>query len=749
MQSAQGAGRLIAFRNDRLGARLIALVNAMRLAETTGGAFATRWIEATDIARSLNDPTAFFTPDFVAAHFLTDDDWRARRHNVARLAPETTRESLRQLLGNGRDVLVDNGLDLVVLAGEDAAEVRAAAAAIWRAFPFAEALDRSFAAARTAFAGSTAYHIRRGDMISEPRAMNRPWPGKYVPDDYYLAHMRRVMAREGVRPVLFCDDAPTVERFRAAFPALLPAATLIEGEGLGDGQRDLTELYAMSCCARIIAPSHSAFSSAAATLGGIPRLDVAEDIAPAEREAAGEALIERLAAPDPTAPAAAAGDTGQGLYHAAQLLAEDARSAEAGEMIARHLRAGLEISFLYPTAMQHLLEGGRPEAALEVAAIMDRGFVRHRRDFAAAEMLRATALLAQGARAPAVRHAANAFWHDPQQRIVREGAALLVAGGILDSQNFLPLSPALRALGRRNPPGGEKGRWTDTLVRLVPKRAQGARIGLPDLEPLGWEWYLFTRGFIARSMAGGAGRDDEGRKLAQIALARPGPDAESLVALHQAFLNPGPAAIDALLGLAEVAPGEAAVLHRLSAALMLRQDRERARAAADRAVAAAPGSAAHLAWRGLIRLRMRETAEAADDISGAIEGGLAFPGLFPFLAEAHRRLRNPEGVEAALDAGLRLAPFEPHLRWRRASYLAGIGRDGAAIEDLDVLERLGNQQTKTLKLHAELCERTGQPERAAGYLRLAASQPLASREMAGEMTIPLPEDDGPGGEGAG
>ena len=82
-------GCLIAFRNDRLGARLISLVNAMRIGSTYDVPVQVHWPEARDVGRVFNDPTEIFDGCFVAEHFQTAEQQRAR----------CPRECLRILVG--------------------------------------------------------------------------------------------------------------------------------------------------------------------------------------------------------------------------------------------------------------------------------------------------------------------------------------------------------------------------------------------------------------------------------------------------------------------------------------------------------------------------------------------------------------------------------------------------------------------------------------------------------------------------
>ena len=58
---------IIGFRQDRVGARITGIVSLMRLAHAFGATTRFAWLAQPDGPwPELSDPTAFFTPDFVA-----------------------------------------------------------------------------------------------------------------------------------------------------------------------------------------------------------------------------------------------------------------------------------------------------------------------------------------------------------------------------------------------------------------------------------------------------------------------------------------------------------------------------------------------------------------------------------------------------------------------------------------------------------------------------------------------------------
>ncbi|MEM0924287.1 MAG: hypothetical protein AAGI13_14655, partial [Pseudomonadota bacterium] len=443
-------GRLLAFRNDRLGARLISLVNALRISRDYDLPLAVYWIHATDIGHVFNDPRSFFEDGFVSRHFIDEAEWKAVRDDAVRIGALAAGgiDAVRATLAEGRDVLVDAAFGLTLLSGEEEDAVRGRLGALLADFPFAESLRLTMEEIAAKVSGGTAYHIRRGDLISFPRAMHRSWPKKYVPDEIYMVHIEREIAA-GARPIVFSDHAETVQRFRAAYPELIAASALFETGHLSAGQRDLMELYAMSRCAKIIAPGQSAFSSTAAELGGARKIEVTEDLSAEDQHAAMERLSARLADPGRADPSGSAGDLGQSFIHVIDHLSRNGRRAEAGDSLARQIAAGLHISFLYPRLLELQLAEEDVEGALRTGALMRGRVLYHRVDFATGEVLHGVAQLAAGHKRQGLHHIANGYWHEPDAVVPRIAAGMGIELGLLGPQNFLPMTQAAQRLRRR------------------------------------------------------------------------------------------------------------------------------------------------------------------------------------------------------------------------------------------------------------------------------------------------------------
>jgi len=717
MPASPAPGHIIAFRNDRLGARLITLVNALRLCHGHDLSLRIHWNIATDIGHIFNDPAEFFAQTLIDAHFIDNDSFRQMRDNSIRIrdiGPGGI-TALRAKLATGVNVLVDSAFDMTCLDGEDPADVRRQSDLIWHGFPFAASLALPLAEIASKVAGGTAYHIRRGDLTSFPRAMNRSWPNKYIPDEFYMLHMERVLAN-GTRPVLFSDDAETITRFHSRFPDLILAGSLFNATAVTPGQRDLLELFAMSRCARIVAPGNSAFSSTAATLGGAVKTDVTLDFAPADQQAAKERLVARLSTGAPAWQGEGEGDIGQSLQHLALYLGAQGRGAEAARVISGYIDRGLNISFIYPLGIELHLDHGNHQAARAIAGIMAQRGTYHRKDYGKGEILHAVAQFAQGETAAGCRHAANAFWHEPDQSYVREAVGVLLETGVLSDRNFLPLSPAARQLRRRSAPNVSANPCFAPLRSML-DRPVTDYAAVPSLDALQWDWFAFMRAATPMDVAGHAHRAGFEKTFAKIRKRGSTPDSDSLEALFDMHVAPGPGPLARLQALAAAHPADAWVQHRHSVAALMLRSYDTAMLGAVAAARAAPDMPAHIAWRGMLRIRAKQFTAAITDLSTAIASGLALPRLYLLLAQTQARVNDIGGAMTTLAQGIALSPLDQEFRFLRARLLADLDRPDAALADLDVLARNDGRAPKVLLLHAACLRATGRLDAAQALLQ--------------------------------
>jgi predicted Zn-dependent protease len=711
---------LIAFRWDRLGARLTSIVNALRLAEAVGGEVRVLWPEAGGVSAALNDPAELFAPEFIGRHFGDPQALAARRRAAEPLARALGRPgALARLLAEGRDVVVEMVSGVALLPGEEAAEVTARCGAIFRALPWAEALRGPMVRLGAGLAGATACHIRRGDTIAAGPAMHKPWPGKFLPEEFFRPHIAAALA-EGRPVVVFSDDAGLAARLAAEFPGLRTAAELLPDAGLTPAQRDLLELYAMSLCARIVAPSGSAFSATAAVLGGRARLDAKAALPAEPRMQAQQALLARLRArPDSFA---GPGEIAQSVPHVTGWLVSAGRGAEAARLCADLARGGLGIGFVLAEAMELSLAHDRPEAVLALAGLLAADPPGNPRQFLRARLAEAAAHAALGADRAARRVLLNAFAGFPAEARLRAVLPGLALGGALPGAEFLPTTPALFALDARRRPLPAAGTPEAGLLRLLPGAPP---VDLPRGGPepfwLDWEPFLAPR-LVAELATRAQGR----RFAALLAEAGTAPDAAPEVQAAAALLDvlgdpdgpQGTAALARLRRIAAAAPGNALVQHRLSRACLAAGATPEAAAAAEAALRA-DAAPLHAAWAGLLLARRgRRRDEGAALLRAAVAADTGLPALALELAGVEERRGDAVAALAALDRAAAMAPRNFRLQLLRARLLRAVGDPAGARAALEALQAEGRLSPPGWRLLAEIEADAGRP--AAARAALAA-----------------------------
>lgn len=709
-------GRLIAFRNDRLGARLITLVNAMRLGRSHDIPFAVHWPEAIDVGHVFNDPTELFDADFVARHFIDAEEWRRVRPRAERIAAIMPRgaERLARITAAGRDVTVDQAFNIVELAGEDAAEVRRAFAATLDRIPFAPALVGPCAQLAEALKGATAYHIRRGDLTDALKAMNKAWPHKFVPDEFYRHHMQRELGRGAGRVVVFSDDADTVARFRAMFPEVATVEDLADVSALHPGARDLVELYAMSRCAKIVAPDRSAFSSTAADLGGAVKVDVLSDMDEALRDAAHETLCERLS----RRPESFSGDgeMAQCLAHAVPYLTRRGETDVAAALLERRVKAGLNISFLYPQLMDLQHRNGNVAGVLATAGTMDERFVLHVKDYAVAEILRGYALIRAGDSEAGLRHIVNAYWHDPGRAEVKAVVGLLVDAGRLGAANFVPVDLRLMSGRRRR---GQMRLLEERFPDLVAFCEADTAAGIPSLDLIGCDWDPLMRAQVMPGLARKGAVEGLRKVLAQARDEAEGAAAthlasvDAMLAAHAGDQAEARAVLDCL---ADEQPDNAQTQQRRAHVAWMQRDYAEADVSATRAAELMPDAPAMRAWAGMMASRVRDWDDAVQHLMAADAAGTGLAAIPAMLSEALARTGDRDGALAASTRALALAPTEPRFKLAHARLLTAGGDKAGARQALQDLVDWERAPQRTFPLLAELLLEAGREDEAAAII---------------------------------
>ena len=289
-------GLFVGQRRDRLGARILMMLNCMRLAESYGADWAVNWMPEGADAPELEDPELLFDPNWIARRFVSNEDLAAAKNRVVpiwRFTGDDRPAKLNRHLKGGGVVLVDEGFELLTLPWEEPYDAETLFPRYLSEIGFSAPIrERMALIDRTLGQGpSTAYHIRRGDILNVEPWKHTPWRAKIEPEELYDAHIE---ANPGAVAMIFSDQPETLHRMRERHPHLKGVDDIVDLSGLPRAQRDFVELYAMSRANKIVAPPISAFSSAAARLRGKTIRKFRAELTEAQVDAANERVLERL-----------------------------------------------------------------------------------------------------------------------------------------------------------------------------------------------------------------------------------------------------------------------------------------------------------------------------------------------------------------------------------------------------------------------------------------------------------------------
>ncbi|MEM7178420.1 MAG: hypothetical protein AAF503_12020 [Pseudomonadota bacterium] len=702
-------GQIIAFRNDRLGARLLSLVNAQRLALDYELPFAMYWPEVAEVGSEFNDPTELFDRDFVATHFIGADTWRELRKSSEKLVarPDLTGAKLREAIDAGQSFTVEMAFGCLSLQGEDASATIRRCGDLFRQLPMEPQLQQLTTGLAETLSGATAYHIRRGDLISDIRAKNRRWPHKFGPNEYYYQHIAGAYDASNVI-LLFSDDAGILSELKGRFPKCKTLDQLIDYGALSHGARDMLELYAMACCDAIIAPEQSAFSTTAAELGGVRRASVKEDLPEGPRSQASENLLERVAASPITS--GNAGEIGQSLTHLEVYLCAHGREEEARALYARFVEGGGNISYIVPQAMALMIAAGQFKQAIALGGMQAPDQPYHEKDLMTCRLLEAAAFAAMGELGSARHRLENAFWLAPTFGDLSRILPILLMNGGLEAASFPPVAADLVALTGRAL-GYEKTKHP-ALARLAALSPADAPSEIPksgNLEVVQLDWaHLLGGARVAERALDSA----IGKKLIRIVERKAtsgNADIEivglsEVVRAYQGDLGEAVANLDNLV---EKAPDHAMTRQRRSHVLRLMRAWSDA---ADEALIAVQllDVPTMRAWSGICLAQANRLEEARDHLTEALGRGSALATGPANLARVLTKLDEPTAALNAIDTALQLAPNNARFQVTKAELLAETGEVKAAFEVLETLRESRRMPNSALRLASALRKQMGE-----------------------------------------
>ena len=82
------SGKIFAFRNDRMGSRLIAILNAIRFAKDFDVDFRIYWLLTEGMSEEIKVPGEVFSESFMAKHFVPKEEFDRLEKSMFEVAME-------------------------------------------------------------------------------------------------------------------------------------------------------------------------------------------------------------------------------------------------------------------------------------------------------------------------------------------------------------------------------------------------------------------------------------------------------------------------------------------------------------------------------------------------------------------------------------------------------------------------------------------------------------------------------------
>lgn len=452
-------GCIIAHRNDRMGGRLIAMINAMRVADENNLPFRVGWTTHGRTSEEIKTPSDIFAPDFMESHFFGGEPLAKIWGNLINLATfeGATSDALLQQAKQGKSFLSEPAIGQLVLPWESKETVQKTLPTYFKKIAFAQTVDAAMRRIDGDFEGLAlrAYHIRRGDIISDPITSEKLWPNKYIPREFYEIHIRKFLDEGGDRCIVFSDTPAEIDRLKAIDDRIVSFDDVVPNDGLKAGQRDILELYTMSKCPLIFGPPESAFSQTAATIGGGQVFAVQSSLEEPEQARAMTLMSKRMA--DPKTYFLGDGDIGQNFPFLKSHFENIGEPDKARAIIKTLVDQGFSRSYALSLLSRMSLDSRR---LAETEDVLDAA--RKRPIVTEAAMgdvyaLNALYHFTQGNREVAVRRIQAAYWLQPLDKAVSGLLNLMQSAGWLHDQNMYPIDARLlRKKGRLFPQANEE-----------------------------------------------------------------------------------------------------------------------------------------------------------------------------------------------------------------------------------------------------------------------------------------------------
>lgn len=436
-------GSVIAHRNDRMGGRLIAMINGMRIADVLQIPFYVGWTTHGRTSPEIKTPEDIFAQSYIDQHFFGGDALAEVWADLTDLATvkDTTPDALVAAAQTGTSYLSEIAIGCTTLPWEDAAEAKADLPQYFKKIAFSDVVLAAMRDIDAKFDGLSlrAYHIRRGDIISDPITSEKLWPNKYIPREFYQIHIENFLAEGGDRCLVFSDTPWEIDRLKALDDRIVCFDDFVPHDGLKAGQRDILELYVMSKCPEIYGPPESAFSQTAATIGGGTVYAVQSSLPHKSQVRAINLMAKRMMEAEKYF--LGDGDLGQNFPFLIAALSDAGKDDIARKIIQRLVDQGMDRGYAYSLLCRLHLKCNDLPAVHHLLKIAKKRPIVAEASMAEVYAYAALGDMKDGKKSAALKHIHAAYWLSPVDKTVGGTLNLMLTAGWLDADNMYPHDP--------------------------------------------------------------------------------------------------------------------------------------------------------------------------------------------------------------------------------------------------------------------------------------------------------------------
>lgn len=359
MKDTVETGGLLVSRNDGLGARLMPIINGLRLGKLLDIPVYIHW-PTFQKGHNTSQYETLFSESFRSEFLITSAAYQALNTQKLRSEHELTKmnaQEIQNAVAKGDLFFLENTEVNLGIKDEDEDSIRKGFSTALPGVYFTDTVQSHMAAIRAQMESDAPliYHIRHGDLTWSHQTRSNPWPNKYIPNEIYLAHMAYAGISEENPAYLIGDSVPCLDWIASRQKGAEWLDHLLEKDALTSLQYDFLELFAMSQARKIIAPEHSGFSKTAARLKNVPVEDVKNSLPKDILESALVALKNRIS--DDRKSFINDGDVAQSIVHLIQSGNGEIVSDTHG-LIQKEITTNNTVPFLYLYASENLLKEG-------------------------------------------------------------------------------------------------------------------------------------------------------------------------------------------------------------------------------------------------------------------------------------------------------------------------------------------------------------------------------------------------------